>query len=113
MDRFQTDSEELAWLVGLIEGEGSIGYSKGSIRLEIGSTDEDTVRRAASFLGSGVIGPYQYRQRDKPFFKTVLYGHGITEMLMKVYPHMSDHRKSQIRDALTAKLADRKKEATV
>lgn len=56
-------TNEQAWAAGVFEGEGSISLKTRdktkSLRLAIGSTDEDVVRRFASAVGVGkVYGPY-------------------------------------------------------
>lgn len=102
MIRFETDALELAWIVGIIEGEGSIGYSKGSVLIQIASTDRDVVERCAKFMDVNVLGPYKKKENEKPVYMAVMYG--ATTMLMDIYPYMSDHRRKQIETALKTKL---------
>ena len=54
--------ESLAWLAGLVEGEGSLTLEKNKslLRLKVKMTDEDVIRQAALIAGVGkVYGPYQ------------------------------------------------------
>lgn len=52
--------ENLAWLAGLLEGEGSFLFHRGkSLVIQMAMTDEDVVRRAHKIAGVGnVHGPY-------------------------------------------------------
>lgn len=61
MKEFNSEAEELAWFVGLVEGEGSFNVYTNSgrwqrSRFEINMTDRDVIDRAANLLSSwGII----------------------------------------------------------
>lgn len=49
---------DLAWLVGLFEGEGYVGLThQGRPALALGMTDEDIVRKAHAIAGMGTVRP--------------------------------------------------------
>lgn len=72
-------SEDIAYLAGLFDGEGSVSYKqymrkrKGAkkayptwqIRLEIAMTDESVIRWVTEFVGVGTYGPRKVRPGRK------------------------------------------------
>lgn len=50
MKEFETYVEELAWFIGLVEGEGSFNVSSGRGRLGLKMSDLDVIERAKTFL---------------------------------------------------------------
>lgn len=65
--------ENLAWLAGLVEGEGSLTLerkSRNTLRIKIKMTDEDVIRRAHAVAGVGsVYGPYKVPRASGGFHK--------------------------------------------
>ena len=60
--------KEIAWLAGLLEGEGSFGaYVKGSQSpcIQFSMCDKDVLERAANMLG-GPVKDHPYDQRRHP-----------------------------------------------
>lgn len=50
--------KEIAWLAGLMEGEGSFFLSQNQPKMALLMSDEDIVSRAALLLGTTHRGPY-------------------------------------------------------
>ncbi len=49
------DREDLVWLAGLLEGEGTFDLHRGRYaRIRLGMTDRDVVGRAATIMGSRI-----------------------------------------------------------
>jgi hypothetical protein len=69
LPEFITEAQ-VAWLAGLLEGEGSFIVSpsrsgKGLPAIKCNMTDEDIVRRCQAYTGCGAIsGPHPGRSRD-------------------------------------------------
>ena len=96
--------DEFSWFVGLYEGEGCYyrenlkGCSPRGI-LQIDMTDEDTIKRAADFLGC------KYRQikvrgNRKPQWRVAFKGGVIRgrvyNLMKRMYPYLSERRKTQL-----------------
>lgn len=104
-----TDSFELGWIVGIVEGEGCIGaYRNGAVntkcpKVMVSSSDISVVQRVKVTLGCGKI----YTRKD--------VGNGLTKKTMYewrtttradaiavseiLYPYLSARRRAQIRRA--------------
>ncbi len=105
-----TDEEALAWLAGLLEGEGSFMITKCHCkngktyrypRIGVTMTDRDVIARAALMFGTGVYdikpsGPNSYL----PQFRTGIGGQKAYEWMLKLYSFMGARRKSQMDKAI-------------
>jgi hypothetical protein len=101
-------SVELAWLAGLLEGEGSfmMRCESGllSVRISLQMTDEDVVRRAHALTGCGTVA---FCKRQKPHHKdTYRWGVGnmaqVTTLMRWLYPFMGKRRQGQMDRCLQA-----------
>ena len=99
-----TDTREIYWLAGLLEGEGSFIWNKHSSYLGISMhmTDRDVVLKAASIMDGYVNGPYtKGHVGTKPLFKLNLRRTAdAAGWMMTLYPLLGSRRKSQIQAAL-------------
>jgi hypothetical protein len=96
---------EMAWLAGLIEGEGCFGWNKSNFgSITIGMSDRDVIERAAVILGktekihertlrSGAIG-------KKPLFYVRVTGTRAIGWMMTLYSFMGQRRQEKIRAVL-------------
>lgn len=108
---------ELAWLAGLLEGEGAFMVipkryqgrgirSRGSypsFRVSLNMTDGDVVYHAASVAGMGnVIGPFMRgNPKHSPMFRwNVNKRRHIYALLVAIYPYMGQRRGAKIMDIL-------------
>lgn len=106
---------DIAWVAGIIEGEGTIIASTGAyrkntkhvvrqFRLAIEMTDLDVLQRAKEVLGPRCT----LRQRKPPSvnpnhrdrFILCLTGSELAGWLMTIYPFMGQRRRARIRLAL-------------
>lgn len=103
-------TKEIAWLAGLLEGEGCfVKHPCGnSIRIHLGMTDRDVVERAAKIWGKSVRGPYQPNgplskqgRLYKPMYTTAAGGWVAAAWMMMLYGFMGERRKARIREMLT------------
>lgn len=95
---------DLGWAVGLFEGEGTIvlpSVGRGSIQLQLASTDEDTVVRFQALVGGKVYGPYgPYQPNRKAHWRWDAYGDNAAEFLRLVFPYLGSRRALRAREAL-------------
>ena len=104
-------ANEIHWLAGLLEGEGSFyigGGSRlrksghGTIRVFLGMTDRDVVTKAAALLGSRVIekirkaGPGHYKT---PWI-TQVSGQSAAGWMMILWLLLGERRRQQIQKAI-------------
>lgn len=101
----KTETEQFAWAVGLLEGEGTI-FSKaehgkrGQRCVALTSTDSDVVDRFAIVVGVGnVTGPYvqkeMYGRKRKPFWRWQCSAWDEVEpLLVRMLPFLCRRRKA-------------------
>lgn len=56
-------TSEIAWLAGLLEGEGAFAIYGNSPCLQMMSTDRDVVGKACAVTGAKLAGPYQPKRK--------------------------------------------------
>ena len=113
------EREDLAWLAGLLEGEGSFqvgvngrvrpdGTQATRIRIATRMTDEDVLRKAQDMTGMGKF--YKVR-RDKDYYKDhwkdawnweINKKNHVYALCVAVYPFMGQRRRAKIRDLIDA-----------
>jgi len=102
---------DLAWLAGLLEGEGSFMLKtkrsyNGTIAISLQMTDKDIVEKCAAILKTKVYGPYNSKQKKKngePKKETYLltvFGTTAASWMMTLYPLMGERRKQKIEELL-------------
>lgn len=95
---------DIAWLGGLLEGEGSFMMGKSNDpRIQMQMTDRDTMERAASILGVPVSS-YVRKPKGKASYLPV-YGLGVTghrsiAWMMTLYKFLGNRRQAKIREIL-------------
>ena len=98
--------DEFSWFVGLYEGEGTLVMNGGrwpNMCLKLDMTDEDTIARAAKFLGVSYRAYGPYGSNKKKWYRTKKQGgrrSGLYDLLMKMKPHLSKRRQAQIETTL-------------
>ena len=91
-------SLDIAWLAGLVEGEGSFVSNNHSIVMAISSTDWDVIDKAARILDAPVRGPYeQHGCGTKPFYRVTVYG---AEWPFTLFPFLRRRRRDKIKSLL-------------
>ena len=98
---------EIAWAAGLHEGEGSIcmmgfGAQRPHIRVSLGMTDEEPVRRFAKIVGARVSGPHQHG-RKKPIWRANMNRQSqVVRFLWMVKDYLGPRRREQIKSVIFA-----------
>lgn len=95
---------QLAWLAGILEGEGSFVVSGGGniFAISMSSVDRDVIATVAGLIGGNVCGPYQYVTNTQSFYRTTKAGKAAVRLSRKLYPFMSARRRAQITKARTS-----------
>lgn len=90
---------DIAWLAGLIEGEGNISVNGRSITIRVKMTDQDVIARASELLAGKVYSSKVPRDR-RPQWLTQVKGATAAGWAMTLYPWLGRRRRQQVRDAL-------------
>lgn len=96
---------DLAWLAGLLEGEGSFlkapPSSPNCPRISLEMTDKDVVERAASLMDGKVVKRTNLKSALwKPTYRVIIKGSRAVALMRVLYPEMGVRRRSQIDLAL-------------
>lgn len=93
---------EIAWVAGIFEGEGTIGFSNASsVQVQVRMSDEDIVRRLKDVTGLGhVTGPYGGIGRNKPLWCWhVGAKRDVARLLLAVCPLLGARRRERVAEA--------------
>lgn len=99
-------ARDLAWVAGIIEGEGSISVrSNGLIEVHVNMTDLDVIQRLAAITGVGrVTGPAKpprYKAHWKPIaYWQVARQDDTAALLMTIFPFLGARRRAKAAEAL-------------
>lgn len=94
---------DVAWMAGLLEGEGSFVKRKvgGLPAISIQMTDEDVIARLADMWGVKYHRSTDSRNPDwKPCFSCAIRGSNAVEVMKLVVPHMGARRSKKIRSLM-------------
>jgi|SRR5207302_1628726 len=86
--------ENIAWLAGIYEGEGSVHYTRHHGRhvfVQIGQKDRWILDKIRAFVGGGI----SYNSHTR-IHLLQLYGERAKLFLWLIYPYLSPHRQQQI-----------------
>jgi hypothetical protein len=101
-----TDLTQIAWLAGLLEGEGTFHTSHtGSfyVRVTLEMTDEDVVRKAAQLMEDAPVSGPRIRKKGlgtKPYYSTSISGYKASRVMAAVLPFMGRRRAAKIRELI-------------
>jgi hypothetical protein len=89
---------DVAWLAGLLEGEGSFGRKNGVPDVNLGMMDRDIVDRAGALLG---LRTYSDKTpAGKPFWRLRTSGRYAAHLMRLFRPFLGQRRQGQIDTAL-------------
>jgi len=91
---------QIAWLTGLLEGEGSFLMSQRAITIAVSMTDHDVIERAAAILDGRVYTHYLPAPR-KQLWSAQLKGPRAAAWMMTMYAWLGERRRGQVRHALS------------
>ena len=96
---------EIAWLAGLLEGEGSFTLrrtGKGKYNtpaIDISLTDKDVLTRAAHLLGTQPSRAYKFKnskEHHKPHYACRLAGRRAVGWMMTLFSFLGERRRQRI-----------------
>ena len=113
-------AQDLAWVAGLVEGEGCFSVGKNRVKKKEGGaykyvrcvfvmhmTDYDVMQKASEILGLKLKGPYKrYEKRKdgnerKPYWAVETNSQSkVREICDLLYSYMGERRRSKIREVL-------------
>lgn len=94
------DREDLVWLAGLLEGEGTFDLHRGKYpRIRLAMTDRDVVGRAASLMGTSIRLSIR-TDGHKATFHTETSGKKAVAIMEALLPYMGARRTSKIAEIL-------------
>jgi hypothetical protein len=91
---------DIAWLAGLVEGEGNISINGRSFTIRIKMADRDVVERAAALLGAKLYPVDAPRPGWKAMWLAQVKGAAAAGWAMTLYPWLGVRRRQQVRDAI-------------
>lgn len=95
---------DLAWLAGLLEGEGSFLKAPPSNpncpRISLEMTDKDVVERAALLMGGKAVKRLLKSTVWKPTYRVIIKGSRAVALMRLLHSKMGERRRSQINIAL-------------
>lgn len=98
------DMRQLAWLAGLMEGEGTFARATPAKprrpTMSVGMADEDVVRRVCELWGTRLWTFRLKNPRYKPVHRTELVGGSAVSMMSLLRPHLCSRRQAQIDEAM-------------
>lgn len=96
--------DEFSWFIGIYEGEGCLEHyyfnNKQRIRMAIEMTDEDTIQKVSKYLNVNYMKKKKRGLRKQTWVvrKHVgKYKGKGRELLLKMYPYLSERRKEKIK----------------
>lgn len=96
------DRDDLLWLAGLLEGEGSFDAHRGRYaRVRLGMTDRDVVGRAATLMDATIRLTLKEAPAS-PTWHTELSGPRAEAIMTAILPHMGTRRSQRIAEVLSA-----------
>lgn len=93
--------KEIAWLAGILEGEGCFDFANGHPRIKVKMTDEDIVTRVAKLFNrvhNG--GAYNTKSWHKIVYETSCRGPWAIGWMQTIYPFMGNRRREKIRSII-------------
>lgn len=109
--------QNIYWIAGILEGEGSFGYhdpkrdrERGYTKrplIQLKMTDGDIVERVSQIMGGKCRGPYKRKaktksgERCKDYYLLSLPMNKAVQWMMTLYPLMGSRRKDKIEEILT------------
>ena len=94
---------DIAWLGGLLEGEGSFMIKKGCPIIALQTTDEDILTRAAKLLGVAQQGVGR-KPKGKDTYKLVhacrVHGTSAIAWMMTLYSFFGERRQAKVKEII-------------
>ena len=102
MERSMTNDlsgADLAWLAGLLEGEGCFWYDRGSMVVSVSMTDKDVIARFAK-MAEVKFNRCTQRPPRKDMWRAYVCGKRAIALLEGILPFMGERRAERITEML-------------
>lgn len=100
------DSRAIAWVAGLLEGEGTFANAAGYPHISVSMCDRDVLERAAAILGIPTVSPKDVIRNAEhgwsPAYQISVTGARAAEWMHRLRPLMGQRRAQQIDRALAS-----------
>lgn len=93
------DPMHIAWVAGIIEGEGCISmHREAGWSVRVSMTDEDVIQRCHAFTGMGTLRMSEPRgsQTKRVYTWSVLDKRSVARLLMAIYPVLGRRRREAV-----------------
>lgn len=104
------NTNDLAWLAGLLEGEGSfccgVPSKPNQPFIAVQMTDEDVIHRVAKLFGTSLYRGLKRKEWYKPMFSARLRGKRAVDLMRQLQPLMGMRRKAQVCVAIASYRGD-------
>lgn len=92
---------ELAWLAGLLEGEGWFGLArKRCPTISVQMTDKDVVEKAARVMNGKLYRPYE-KGTHRPVYRVQVAGASAIGWMLTLFTFLGERRRQRIKDVVT------------
>lgn len=88
---------EIAWVAGIIEGEGTFAVRNNSAWIRVGMSDEDTIQKLQAITGVGRIHTYQRDEYKTMYLWSVARKVERDALANLILPWMSTRRTDRIK----------------
>ena len=92
--------KDIAWLAGIIEGEGCIDFNEDSPRIRVQMSDQDIIKRIANLWNNGDYHTKSVPRYCKPQYSTNVRGKNAIGWMFTIYSFMGVRRRAKIREVL-------------
>lgn len=94
---------DIAWVAGIVEGEGCLFYRNG-VSLRVAMTDKDVIEKFADIVGGNVrggnISPSRLGHPRKPYWHVTLYGKHAVAWMMTIYTLLGSRRQKKAEELI-------------
>ena len=95
---------EIAWIAGLLEGEGSFllppPSNPSQVSIGIQMTDKDILERLQNYIGGSISKAKKQKEHHKQSYALRIWGRKAEAIMELVYPYMGARRKERINECL-------------
>ena len=91
---------DIAWLAGLLEGEGCFRHTASTPIIHLSMTDRDVVARAAAIMDAKLYGPYSRGNGHQDTWMSSLAGERALVVMRAILPMMGNRRTDRIQSVL-------------
>lgn len=102
-EKLSLSPTDLAWLAGLLEGEGCFSYRAGCTpTISVGMADRDVMDRVAVLMGGHVLTAKKRQPHHKTLYIVNLNGTRAHRLMRTLQPFMGERRAAKIGEILAA-----------